>query len=130
MKITSQQYAQALYEAVHQTKDSDHNLVLDNFIKILTRNGDLEKHSEIEREYKIIDAQKKGIQAAKVTVAREMEINSSLMNQLNEIIGSKVEINKKVNERIVGGVIVRVGDTLIDASVKTQLNNLKNQLDT
>ena len=41
-----------------------------------------------------------------VTVAKDIEINSALINQLNEIIGNKVEIKKKVDEGIVGGVIV------------------------
>src|SRR3989344_3613409 len=119
MRITSQQYAQALYEAVHQTKDTDHDLVMDRFVKILSQNGDLGKHAEIEQEYKIIEMREKGISQADVTTARNLEINSTLMKELNEIIGNKVEIKSKIDEGIVGGVIVRVDDTLIDASVKT-----------
>lgn len=128
MKFTSQQYAQALYDAVHETNPKDHDMVLDNFVKILAQNGELSKHSEIEKEYHILEMKEKGISSAEVTVAKDIEINSTLINQLNEIIGNKVEIKKKVDEGIVGGVIVRVDDTLIDASIKTQLENLNSQL--
>lgn len=128
MRITSQQYAQALYDAVHQTKDGDHDLVLDNFVKILAQNGELSKYGEITEAYRILEMKEKGIANAQVTVAKDIEINSGLMNQLNKIIGSKMEIKKTVDARIVGGVVVRVDDTLIDASVKTQLSNLNQNL--
>ena len=128
MKLSSQQYAQALYDAANQTAPHDHDKVMDKFVQILAQNGDLNKHSEIEEEYKKLDMRAKGIKEAEVTVAREMEVNSNLMHQLNEIVGSKVEIKKKVDEGIVGGVVVRVDDTLIDASLKTQLNNLNQSL--
>lgn len=128
MKFTSQQYAQALYDAVHETHGKDHGLVLDNFVKILAQNGDLGKYQEIESEYKLLEIKEKGFKQAEITVAGEMEINSELINQLNGIIGNKVEVKKKVDKGIVGGVIVKVDDTLIDASIKTQLENLNTEL--
>lgn len=128
MKLTSQQYASALYDAVHETSSKDHDLVLDNFVKVLAQAGDLGKYQEIEKEYKLLEMKEKGISSAEVTTAKDIEINSGLIKQLNEIIGNKVEVKQKVDEGIVGGVIVRVDDTLIDASVKTQLENLNTQL--
>ncbi len=128
MKLTSHQYAQALYDAVSQTDGKDHDKVLDNFVKILAQNGDLAKHSEIESAYKILDMKSKGIMQAEVTVAREMEINSGILDELNKIAKNKLEITKKVDAGIVGGLVMRVEDILLDASVKTQLNNLNNQL--
>lgn len=128
MRITSSQYAAALLDAVHQTSEKDHDKVLDNFVKVLAQNGDLSKYTEIEAEYKRVEREARGIKEAQVTVAREMEINSVLINSLNEIVGGKVEIKKKIDEGIIGGVVVRVDDTLIDASVKDQLNKLNQSL--
>ena len=128
MKFTSQQYAQALYDSIHETAPKDHDLVMDRFVKILAQNGDLGKHSEIEKEYTLLEMKEKGITEAEVTVAREMNINSTIIDELNKVVKGKVELKTKVDEGIVGGVIVRVDDTLIDASVKTQLNNLNQQL--
>lgn len=146
MRLTSQQYAQALYDAVSQTAPHDHDKVMDKFVKILAENGDLGKHQEIENEYKRLDMQAKGIKEAEVTAARDIEFNSGLIDELNRIINHgltdrspealakgdgafhKLEIKKKIDEGIVGGVIVKVDDTLIDASVKSQLNKLNQEL--
>ena len=128
MKFISQQYAQALYDAVHETNPKDHDVVLDNFVKILARNGDLGKHAEIEKEYKLLEMKEKGISEATVTVAKDVEINSTIIAELNKVVGNKVEIKKQVDQGIIGGVVVRVDDTLINASVKTQLENLNQRL--
>jgi len=128
MKFTPQQYAQALYDSIRDTAPKNHDVILDNFVKILAQAGDLTKYKEIEKEYKLLEMKEQGISSAEITVAKEIEINSGLVNQLNEIIGSKTEIKKQIDEKIVGGIIVRVDDTLIDASVKTQLENLNKQL--
>ena len=128
MKITSQQYASALLDAVHQTAEKDHNLVLDNFVKVLAKNGDLSKYQEIENEYKILEMQGKGITSAEVTLAREVEVNSVLMDSLNKVVSGKVEIRKKIDESIIGGVVLRVDDMLIDASVRGQLDKLNQTL--
>ncbi len=116
----------ASWQAIYRGHIAD--TVLDNFVKVLAQNGDMAKHDEIEKEYQLLEMKEKGISQAQVTVAKDIEINSALMNQLNEIVGNKVEIKKQVDAGIVGGVMVRVDDTLIDASVKTQLNNLNQQL--
>lgn len=128
MKLTSQQYAQALYDAVHETAPKDHDLVMDRFVQILAQNGDLNKHSEIEDEYKKLEMGAKGIKEAEVTVAREAELNHGIIDALNKIAGTKLELKTKVDEGIVGGVILKVDDTLLDASLKTQLNNLNKEL--
>ena len=128
MKLTPQQYAQALYDAVHETNPKDHDLVMDRFVKILAQNGDLNKHSEIEQEYKKLEMGAKGIRQAEVTVAREAEMNKTIIDELNKIAGTKLDIKTKVDEGIVGGIILKVDDTLLDASIKTQLNNLNSSL--
>src|SRR3989344_506022 len=130
MKISSQQYATALLDAVHTTDPKDHDKVLDSFVKILSQNGDLSKINEIEAEYKRAERESKGIKEAEVTVAKDIEINSVLMDSLNKVVGGKVELKKKIDEGIIGGVVVRIDDTLIDASVKGQLDKLNNQLRT
>jgi F-type H+-transporting ATPase subunit delta len=128
MKLSPQQYAQALFEALEGTEPRDHDKVMDNFVAILKQNGDLEKYGEIERAFERLDKESRGIKQAEVTVAREVEINKGIIEDLNQIVGSKVEVSKKIDEGIIGGVIVKVDDTLIDASVKGQLTSLENRL--
>src|ERR1700690_194327 len=128
MKLTSQQYAHALFDAVSETAPHDHDKVLDNFVKILAQNGDLGKYDEIDAEFRKLKLESQGIKEAEVTVAREAELNHSIISELNKVVSGKLEIKQKIDESIIGGVVVRVDDTLIDASIKTQLNNLNQNL--
>ncbi len=128
MKLTTQNYAQALYDAISETSPKDQDKVLDNFVKILAENGDLAKYEEIEAEFKNIEREAKGIKQVDVTFAHDLESNSKIMDQLNKVVEGKVEFKTTVDESIIGGVVVRVDDTLIDGSVKTQLENLNKSL--
>ena len=123
-KFTPKQYAQALYEAVQETRD--HDVVLDNFVKVLAQNGDLGKQAEIEAEYLKLEMEAKGIKQVSVTFAQEH--NTKILDDLNSVVKGKAEFQKNIDEGIVGGVVVRVDDTLIDASIRTQLTNLNSQL--
>ncbi len=125
-KLTPTQYAQALYDAVLETKD--HDVVLNNFVKILAQNGDLAKHDEIQEEYRKIDMKAKGIKEVQTTFAHDLHNNHQIVEELNKVVKGKAEFKSKIDENIIGGVVIRVDDTLIDASVKTQLRNLNKSL--
>ena len=128
MKLTSTQYAQALMDAVNETQPSDQDKVLDNFVRILAQNGDLGKYEEIDKEFRKLKLESRGIKEAEVTVATEAKMNHQIIDEINKVVKGKLEIKQKTDESIIGGVIVRVDDTLIDASIKTQLNNLNQTL--
>ena len=128
MKLTSTQYAAALFDAVSETAPHDHDKVLDNFVKILAQNGDLGKYEEIDNEFRKLKLESQGIKEAEVTLAKEAQMNHAIIEELNKIVKGKLEIKQKIDESIIGGVVVRVDDTLIDASEKTQLNNLNQSL--
>jgi F-type H+-transporting ATPase subunit delta len=50
------------------------------------------------------------------------------ISELNALVGKNLELKKKIDESLIGGVTIKVDDTLIDASVKSQLDKLKNTL--
>ena len=132
MKYTVPQYAQALYEALHGTKDMDHEKILDNFARLLQQNGDLGKFSQIEEAFVKHEKTAKGIKAADVITARKLSgtEQEKLIRELNDYLGTKVDLKKKVDEGILGGVIIQVEDKLIDGSIKRNLQDLKNNLAT
>lgn len=128
MKFTPKQYAQTLFEALSETDIRDHEKVLDNFVKVLAQNGDLEKYHEIEREFMVFQLEEQGKKHAEVTLARDMKINESVIDNLNKSVEAELEVKKKVDEGLVGGLIMRVEDKLIDASIKEQLKKLSESL--
>lgn len=128
MKFTHKQYAQALYEALQDTKAKDHDIVIENFIQVLKAKGDLGEYERIIAEYEIYDKKMRGITDVEVTTATEVKMNKSLIEDLNKIVGQDVELKHKVDNSLIGGVVIKAGDTLIDGSVKNQLNNLRKTL--
>ena len=68
--------------------------------------------------------------SAEVTSARPLSEaeKAEFQANLTKLTGKKVNLNFNINENIIGGVVTRVGSTVYDGSVKTQLENLKQQL--
>lgn len=125
--INPEQYAKALFEAIAETNPKDHDKVLDNFVEILRQNGDVAKYPQIEYEFQKLLRASKGIRDVEITIAREMDAKE-LVRNLNNVIGSKADVKTKIDAGIIGGVVVKIGETLIDASVKNSLNNLKRDI--
>lgn len=67
---------------------------------------------------------------ANVTVARETSAadEKAIAKQLARVFGKQVVPHVTVNPAILGGLVVHVGDTVIDGSVRRRLNSLRNRL--
>lgn len=130
MKFTPAQYAQALFESLDGTDPKDIDLVLNNFVQALALNNDLHRFDEIEQEFHKLELAKKGKKLAEVTTAHPIskEAERDIIDELNKLVKGDVEIKKKIDENILGGVMIKMDDQLIDASVKSQLNKLKKDL--
>ena len=85
---------------------------------------------EISEEYdKLLDIHE-GRVHANVTVARETskEDENRIAEQLSRVIGKTVVPHMNVNPAILGGVVVKIGDTVMDGSVRRRLGRLKGQI--
>jgi F-type H+-transporting ATPase subunit delta len=85
---------------------------------------------EISVEYdKLLDIVE-GRVHANVTVAREATAvdEARISEHLSRVIGKKVVPHMSVNPAILGGVVVRIGDTVMDGSVRRRLARLKGQM--
>jgi len=73
---------------------------------------------------------KKDIRQVEVTTAHPIsrENEQQIINTLNKIVKGSLELKKKVDEQLIGGVVIRVDDQLLDASVKNNLEQLKKEL--
>lgn len=72
----------------------------------------------------------RGIAIASVTTAVAMtpDEEARVREGLKHIVGSEVELRTSVDPDIIGGMVARVGDRLVDGSVVTQLNRLRMQI--
>jgi len=56
------------------------------------------------------------------------EMKSFISSNLEKAMGRKVNMTVEEDASLLGGVVIRVGDTLYDGSIKNQLNNMRNLL--
>jgi F-type H+-transporting ATPase subunit delta len=72
----------------------------------------------------------RGIVLAEVRTALPLEDEQrrSVVGRLAEITGEQVDINEVVDESLIGGIAVRIGDRLYDASVRNRLERLRARL--
>jgi F-type H+-transporting ATPase subunit delta len=73
----------------------------------------------------LLEAQ--GIAIADVTTAVELTASEQqqVRDQLGKIVGRTIELRLRVDPAIIGGLVARIGDQLIDGSVLTQLRNMR-----
>ncbi len=128
MKFTAKQYAESLHEVIEQSSPKEHDKIINNFIAILNSNGDLAAYEKIVNEYEkllILEANTSNIE---ITTASGASPSPTLLKELNQYAKDKAKITKTTDDSIIGGVIIKVDDTLIDASLKTQLNSMEANL--
>ena len=85
---------------------------------------------QIAAEYEVLANVEQNILEADVVVARPLsqEQEARLVKKLSDTTGKRVVIKTKIDASILGGVIVKIGDKLIDGSVIRQMQVLKRNL--
>lgn len=132
MKFSAKQYAQTLHDSLSESKPPDTDKILDNFVTVLVENNQIRLFDEIADEFMKIDLDRKGIKLAEVSSAKPLSLanEQKIIEQLNHLVSSKVQLKKQIDENLLGGVVIRLDDKLIDISVKNELSQLKTDLST
>lgn len=128
MKISPRQYALSLYEL---TVDNNKENILKDFVGFLIKNNDYGKIDEIISEFSKIWDEKNGKLSVNLISAHKLENNAkkNIVDYLKNKTGfHDIEFNESIDSSIIGGVVLRYGDKIIDGSIKNNLNNLKNKI--
>ncbi|MDR1268405.1 MAG: ATP synthase F1 subunit delta [Planctomycetaceae bacterium] len=101
-----------------------------SFLKIVAKRNRLDILTPIfVQTKKLLDKRRKRIP---VTITTATEIDSQLLSSLSEklcgIIGGEPIIQCVIDPETLGGMVVRVGDTIYDASILTRLKNVRQQM--
>ncbi len=102
-----------------------------NFIKLVASKRRLFALADMIAAFTGLNDAAKGVTHARVTVAEALspEHASALQDALNQAAGGKtVNIAVKVDPSIIGGVIVKLGSRMVDASLKTKLNSIRTRM--
>ncbi|MEK7203453.1 MAG: ATP synthase F1 subunit delta [Patescibacteria group bacterium] len=131
MKITAKQYARYLYQATNNKEKEQLKEIIKNFVKILKDNNELTKINQIVEQFIEIWHFEKKIILAEIVSAKKIGMNTEklLKNYIKEINkASEVIIEKKIDKSLLGGVVIKYNDKILDGSLKNSLKELKNKL--
>jgi F-type H+-transporting ATPase subunit delta len=98
-----------------------------NFLRVVAKNRRLFAVREMIRDFNKLVAQHKGEVTAQVTVAEQL--NDARLNEIRDAVRSvtdkSVQVDVTVDPSIIGGLKVKLGSRMVDASLRTKLNSIK-----
>lgn len=108
---------------------NDSNEITRGLIQTLLDNKRIAMLQEVAFKYIILNEKRKGEEVAYVTTAVPLtaELEKKILAEITKATGNKVTIENKIDESIIGGFVLRVGDTQFDASIANKLNGLKRE---
>ncbi|KKQ06863.1 MAG: ATP synthase subunit delta [Candidatus Moranbacteria bacterium GW2011_GWE2_36_40] len=131
MKISTTQYAKTLLELTENKSQEDVLVIVKKFAEQLKADGQLKNAGKIMEKFGELYNTANGIIVAEVVTKEkiEHEMKEKIKKFVKEKYSAKiVEIENSIDEKIQGGIIIKVNDDVIDGSVKKQLTNLKKVL--
>jgi F-type H+-transporting ATPase subunit delta len=101
-----------------------------NLARLLAERNRLGIVGDLYRIYNDARLAEQGIAVANVTTADDLNPaeQAVIAEQLKRLVGKEIELRLKTDPAIIGGIVARVGDQLIDGSVVTRLRQLRARL--
>lgn len=121
----------SLYESLTEKSEEEAKIILEKFVGILVRHRHLGKVEEIISSFENIWQKDHGELPVNMISARDLDNNSKtlVINYLKDKTGaSQVLLQEEKDLSLIGGFILKYDNRVIDTSLKSQLESLKNKL--
>ncbi|HEX5165108.1 MAG TPA: F0F1 ATP synthase subunit delta [Thermomicrobiales bacterium] len=121
---------QAKLDALGQILPAERQQLARNLASMLVQRRRFDVLPELLEVYRDLLLQAQGVAIAEVTTAVELSPaeQQAVQAQLAQAVGQQIEMRMRVDPSLVGGLVARIGDWLIDGSVESQLRNLRASL--
>ncbi len=105
--------------------DADESLL--NFVSLLIENHRMPVIFRIRQEYERLWDEENRVLPVEITsaIALDQATTENLGRKIGERAGRKVELAARVDPDILGGIVVRVGNSILDASIRNRLEQLR-----
>jgi F-type H+-transporting ATPase subunit delta len=106
------------------------NLITSNFLRVLLQHNRIRYFEQIADGYLKSVNERQGIVSARVTAAAPLsqENLKSLEAKLSGITGKLIQIESSTDAKLLGGIVVQMGSTIFDGSIRTQLSEMRRRL--
>lgn len=104
--------------------------IIRNFLFVMSDNQRVHLLPEIVHTFEQVLRQRQGVAEAEISCAAEMteKQKAELVSRLERLSGKKIQAKYSLEPALLGGAVVRIGDTIFDGSVRNQLNQLRARL--
>lgn len=116
--------------SIFDTMFSNFEELSKKFIHLITKNGRENILAVIAESYLKILKEHQGISEVTITSATPLDeaTKNLILSKIQSLTTDKVEVVEKVDEKLLGGFTILVGDQMVDASIVNQLNTIKQRL--
>jgi ATP synthase F1 delta subunit len=123
--LSSEEKKQGLHKAV-----TDADALIVNFLDVLVDNHRMPALMRIRREYDRLWDDAHQLLPVQITSAVQLDeqVVEQIGRRIGEQTGRKVELSSNVDPDVLGGLVVRVGNTVLDASIRHRLEHLRKQV--
>jgi F-type H+-transporting ATPase subunit delta len=104
--------------------------VLMSFLEVLIEEHRMPAIFRIRERYEVLWDEVNKLLPVEVTSAVELDeaTVAAIGERIRQQTGSNVELSSRVDSAILGGIVLRVGNSILDASIRNRLNQLRNQV--
>jgi F-type H+-transporting ATPase subunit delta len=123
--FSTQEKKDGLKKAISGTDE-----IFDNFLELLIEKHRMPAVFRVRRELDAMWQRENKLLPVEVTSAIELDKGTvkQIGDRIGEQTGQKIELSAKVEPDILGGIVVRVGNSIIDASIRARLEQLRKQV--
>ncbi len=119
-------YAKILYEFTHGLKASEFDQAMQVFLNMLKAKRALKKLPLIMKEFAEYADEKTGVHHLEITSARKLD--PELVQKITAAFSPKAKATTAVNPELIGGVVIRTRQAILDASLRTRVAQLGTKL--
>jgi F-type H+-transporting ATPase subunit delta len=101
-----------------------------NFLELLVENHRMPVIFRIRREFDLLWEDANKLLPVQITsaVALDPSVTERIGEEIGRQTGRRVELEAKVDPDVLGGLVLRVGNSILDASIRNRLENLRRQV--
>jgi len=129
--ISINNLAHAIYESSLNKKDGELDIVTKNAIDLISKKHLISKSKEILNTLEKIIDKKEGV--VRVKISSNKKIDKKITDEIEDFIKKKYKAKNavlefEINEKLLGGIKIQVGDEIIDTTLKNKIKKLENYL--
>jgi F-type H+-transporting ATPase subunit delta len=104
--------------------------IIRNFLFVVVDNRRTQQLPKIIETFQQVIQQRLGVAEAQVESAMELDATqkTQLLQTLERVTGKKIQAKYSLDPALLGGAVVRIGDTIYDGSLKNRLNQMRARL--